>query len=222
MFATMPGCRWCRAPAGARRRHRARRPQGLHVGRDADEIGIGQPQATARHRGDHLIEPIHAGRSWLRGDDAQRHRRHVRHQLRRSRSSSRQEVAQAPSCRRKACSNSRTAGPRTPTPVSRQGRHFACGSPSHFALMHTPERKPCVPSTTNCLRWSRLIQPSECPNCGGLKTRTWPPGLAQRLPERCPIGPGNPSSRDDRDEHAVTRPLDRAHRGTRARPRRRG
>jgi len=51
-----------------------------------------------------------------------------------------------------AFSSSATDGPCRATPVSRQGAMFFDGSPSHFSLMHTPDRKPCTPSTTSSLR----------------------------------------------------------------------
>jgi hypothetical protein len=99
---------------------------------------------------------------------------------RRGKSGSRSPVVRQLSAN--AASISATAGPCTATPVSRHGGTRRLGSPSHFSLMHTPERKPCIPSTTSTLRWSRLTQPSDCPNRGGLNTRKWPPAAPPGAP----------------------------------------
>ena len=50
------------------------RAQRLHVGRNADEVGIGEPQGFARHRSDEEIRAVYAGSLRRRRDHAQARR----------------------------------------------------------------------------------------------------------------------------------------------------
>ena len=74
-----------------------------------------------------------------------------------------------------AVSMSATAGPRTSTPVSRQGSVPRSGSPAHIFPTQSPVTKPTRPSTASIFRWSRLTQPKGLSSRGGLKQRTSTP-----------------------------------------------
>ena len=78
-----------------------------------------------------------------------------------------------------ARSNSATAGPRSSTPVSRQGSRRFPGSPSHFADTHSPDTKPMRPSIAIILRWSRVVQPRGLASWNGLNAAHANPRVAQ-------------------------------------------
>jgi hypothetical protein len=50
-----------------------RRAQRLHIGRDADEVGISQPQRVAGHRRDHLVKPVKPRGAGLAREHAHHH-----------------------------------------------------------------------------------------------------------------------------------------------------
>ena len=77
-----------------------------------------------------------------------------------------------------------TAGPRTSTPVSRQGAIPRAALPVHRRATHRPVMNATSPSTATILRWSRMSHPSGLSNRGGLKQRTSPPAATSGAKRR--------------------------------------
>ena len=84
-------------------------------------------------------------------------------------------------------------GPRTATPVSRQGSMPRAGSPTQDRPTQSPVTKPTRPSTASIFRWSRETQANGFDRRSGLKQRTSTPHLRRSRQNPLEVFPTAPS-----------------------------